>query len=164
MVGVAIPPWDGTTKLPPLQRGGGGGLYHSQGHPKGCPTGCLGCIHGTSQGLCWEPLWILRSPPRCIWGFGAHTWGVSMVGFGACILGLTMGVELHSGGLERSIVGSWLYCGSDMGVPGGIPEGLWRHTFEYLWKALGLTPKSAYGGLWGSHFGVFLGHKFWEHL
>ena len=92
MVGVGIPPWDGATKLPPLQRGGGRGLYHSQGHPKGCPTGCLGCIHGMSRGLCWEPLWILRSPPRCIWGFGTHTWGVSMVGFGACILGLTMGV------------------------------------------------------------------------
>ena len=96
-------------------------------------------------------------------------WDPHLGGFYGGLWGLYPGtnhgsLELHSGGLERSIVGSWWYCGSDTGVPRGIPEGLWSHAFEYLWKALGLTPKSAYGGLWGSRFGVFLGHKFWEHL
>ena len=50
-------------------------VRHPKGHCPPPPTGCVGCIHGMSKGLCREPLWILRSPLGYIWGFGAYIQG-----------------------------------------------------------------------------------------
>lgn len=70
MASMGYPPWGVQQSSHPCS---GGGLTSRLGGaiPKAAPVGCVWCIHGMFRGLCWEPLQVLRSPSRCIEGFGA---------------------------------------------------------------------------------------------
>lgn len=74
-------------------------------HPKGRPHR-LSWVHmwgGMSKGLCWEPLWILRSPLGYIWGFGAYTRGGFYGGLWGLYLGTNCGTWSFTWGVWKGL-------------------------------------------------------------
>lgn len=50
-------------------------------------------------------------------------------------------------------------------MPRGIPDGLWSPHFGVSMEGLKAhSSESIPGKLWGSPFGVFMGHKVWKCL